>query len=51
MSKTSLEKHIEFRNKIVAGLELTYERLLEFKRQKNSELVILKDGKIVYVKP
>lgn len=51
MSKTSLEKHIKLRNKIVSGLDLVYERLIEFKRQKNSELVILKDGKIVYVKP
>jgi hypothetical protein len=51
MSKSTAEKQIELRNKILAGLDLVYERLIEFKRQKKSELVILKDGKIVYVKP
>jgi hypothetical protein len=51
MSKSTAEKQIELRNRILAGLDLVYERLIEFKRQKKSELVILKDGKIVYVKP
>jgi hypothetical protein len=51
MSKSTAEKQIELRNKILVGLDLVYERLIEFKRQKKSELVILKDGKIVYVKP
>jgi len=37
--------------KILIGLELAYKRLLEFKKQKNSELVIYKDGKIVRIKP
>ncbi len=45
------DKEIKFREKIVAGLELAYQRMLEFKKQKNSELVIMKDGKIVKVKP
>jgi hypothetical protein len=51
MSKSTAEKQIELRNRILAGLDLVYERLIEFKRQKKSELVILKDGKIVFVKP
>jgi len=38
-------------NKILKGLELAYEKLLEEKRAKNSELVILRDNKIVTVKP
>jgi len=38
-------------NKILKGLELTYERLLAEKRAKNSELVILRDNKIVTIKP
>jgi hypothetical protein len=45
------DKQIALRNKIIKGLELTYERLIEFKKEKNSELVIIKDGKIVRVKP
>jgi hypothetical protein len=51
MSKSTAEKQIELRNRILAGLDLVYERLIEFKRQKKSELVIIKDGKIVFVKP
>ena len=49
--KKEREEYIIFRNKILAGLEITYERLVEFKRQKNSELVVMKDGKIVKIKP
>lgn len=45
------DKQIALRNKIIKGLELTYERLIEFKKEKNSELVISKDGKIVRIKP
>jgi hypothetical protein len=45
------EEKIEFRNKIIIGLEIAYEKMLEFKRQKNSELVIMRDNKIVRIKP
>jgi len=38
-------------NKILKGLDLAYERLLEEKRAKNGELVILRDNKIVTIKP
>lgn len=48
---TTVEKQIELKNKIVLGLEKVYERLIEFKKQKNSELVIMKDNKIVKIKP
>lgn len=48
---TTVEKQIELRNKILVGLEKVYEKLIEFKKQKKSELVILKDGKIVKIKP
>jgi len=48
---TEREKQIELREKIEKGMDLVYERLIEFKKQKNSELVIMKDGKIVKVKP
>lgn len=48
---TTTEKHIEEKNKILKGLEKVYEKLLEFKKSKNSELVILHDNKIVKVKP
>ncbi len=48
---TNTEKHIEEKNKILKGLEKVYEKLLEFKKMKNSELVILRDNKIVKIKP
>lgn len=41
----------ERRDKLMAGLKLAYERMLEFKRQKNSEVVVARDGKIVRFKP
>lgn len=37
--------------KIIQGLEKSYEKLLESKRKTNSEIVILKDNKIVKIKP
>jgi len=48
---TTVEKQIELKNKILLGLEKVYEKLIEFKKQKNTELVIMKDNKIVKMKP
>lgn len=48
---TKKEKQIEFKDKIVKGLEKVYEKLIVYKKEKNSELVIMKDGKIVKIKP
>jgi hypothetical protein len=48
---TTIEIQIEEKNKILKGLERVYEKLLEFKKTKNSELVILRDNKIVKIKP
>ena len=48
---TTTEKHIEEKNRILKGLEKVYEKLLEFKKMKNSELVILRDNKIIKIKP
>lgn len=48
--KTIEEQKVLF-EKIERGLELAYKKLIEFKKQKNSVLVIMKDGKIVKVKP
>jgi len=38
-------------NKILKGLELSYEKLLAEKKAKNSELVVIRDNKIVTIKP
>jgi hypothetical protein len=48
---TTIEIQIEEKNKILKGLEKVYEKLLEFKKAKNSVLVILRDNKIVKIKP
>lgn len=47
---TKLEKHLERKTKILKGLELTYEKLIEFKKQKNSPLVVMRGNKIVHIK-
>ena len=39
------------RDKIVVGLEKTYQKLVEFKRYKKSPLIIAKDGKILEIAP
>ena len=48
---TIIEIQIEEKNKILKGLEKAYEKLLEFKRTKNSELLVMIDNKIVKIKP
>lgn len=48
---TTIEIQIEEKNKILKGLGKVYEKLLEFKKAKNSVLVILRDNKIVKIKP
>ena len=41
----------EIREKIIKGLEETYKSLVEYKKQKNSPLIISRDGKVVEVNP
>ncbi len=48
---TTVKEQNEMRDKILVGLEKAYEKLLEFKRQKNSLLVVIRDNKIVKIKP
>ncbi|MDR6193248.1 hypothetical protein [Siphonobacter sp. SORGH_AS_0500] len=48
---TTIEIQLEEKNKILKGLEKAYEKLIEFKKQKNTELVILQGNKIVKIKP
>lgn len=40
----------DFHKKIVKGLELTYEKLIKSKIEKNQSLVIMRDGKIITIK-
>jgi hypothetical protein len=39
------------KQKILLGLELAYKKMLEFKKQKQTPIVIMRDGKIVKVQP
>lgn len=41
----------EERDKIVKGLEETYRRLVEYKKKKDSPMVVLRNGEIVEVDP
>ena len=37
--------------KILEGMDKVYDKLIEFKKKMNSELVIIKDNKITRIKP
>ncbi len=41
----------EERDRIVKGLEETYRRLIEYKKQKKSPMIVVRNGKIVEVDP
>ena len=41
----------EINKKILEGLEKAYLKLLEFKKQKQTDLVILQDNKVIRIKP
>ena len=41
----------EERDRIIKGLEETYKRLIEYKKQKNSPIIVVRNGKIVAVDP
>jgi len=43
--------NIKLRKRILKGLELTYKQLIKNKIEKNLELVISDDGKVVHVDP
>jgi hypothetical protein len=45
------EDKIDRRNRILEGLKKAYEKMLEFKKERKSELVVIKDNKIVRIKP
>ena len=48
---TTVEKQLELKDKILLGLEKVYEKLIEFKKLKKTDLVVIKDNKIVKIKP
>ncbi len=48
---TKSEKQQELFDKIQSGFDAVYENLIRYKRQKNSTLVVWRDGKVVHIKP
>ncbi|MFV8344017.1 hypothetical protein [Flavobacterium sp. XS2P39] len=48
-----MEKHKTTltQKKIIDAIDKVYENLIEFKKKKNSDLVVMKNGKIVRIKP
>lgn len=48
---TKKDKQIELKEKLAKGLEKVYEKLIEFKKEKKSELVIMRGNKIVKIRP
>jgi hypothetical protein len=47
----TVEEQNELRDKILKGLEISFERLIAYKKYKNSVMVVMKDNKIVKIKP
>jgi hypothetical protein len=45
------EEQLERQEKIIAGVKIAYERMLEFKRQKNSTIVVAPNDQVIRVKP
>ena len=37
------------REKILKGMELTHKRLIQYKKERNFDLVVSKDGKVVRI--
>lgn len=46
-----INKEVVATDKILKGLELAYEKLIEFKKSKNSKMVVMREGKIVFLDP
>ena len=47
----TVKDKIDLKNKILFGLEKSYQKLLAEKRRNNEDLIVLQDNQIVRVKP
>ena len=47
----NINKDKELREKLQKGLDKAYQKMLEFKRQKGTDVVVVRDNKIVRIKP
>ena len=48
---TPQEFHEDLKKKVIEGLKLAYENMVKFKKEKNSVIVVMREGKIVHLKP
>jgi ElaB/YqjD/DUF883 family membrane-anchored ribosome-binding protein len=48
---STIEKQKELQEKIILGLKKTHENVIAFKKQKNTELVVMRGDEIVKIKP
>jgi hypothetical protein len=44
-------KRTSNQTKILEGMDIVFEKLIEFKKKMKTDLVVLKDNKIVHIKP
>ncbi|MDR2840312.1 MAG: hypothetical protein LBV75_03460 [Paludibacter sp.] len=45
------KENAEFVEKVVRGLDVTYEKLIAEKRAQNEEIIVLRNNKIMAIKP
>lgn len=45
------DKQTDINKKILIGLEKAYQKMIEFKKQKQTDIVILRGDKVVRIKP
>ncbi len=45
------KKISEQQKKILEGMDIVYKKLIVFKKHMNSDLVVIKDKKVVHIKP
>ncbi|MGB0881082.1 MAG: hypothetical protein ACPGTO_11000 [Polaribacter sp.] len=50
-NKRVQDEEQEFENKIEKGLAIAYKKMIQFKKEKNSVLVVMQGDKIVKIKP
>ena len=48
---TPEEFHEDLKKKVIEGLKLAYQNMVKFKKEKNSVIVVMREGKIVHLKP
>jgi hypothetical protein len=46
-----IETNEDLKKKILRGLDLTYMKLIQTKKERNLDLVVSKNGKVVHISP